>query len=125
MKDLARRCTALWRVQEVASRNLLAWTLASACSPLLENPALECCHQDLNAASLCLFAGAYAYSVASANSTARPNVGQSATAAAAAQAVSRVTACPADLISTYAQVRGASDRREANSMLAVVHLIWS
>ena len=69
----------------------------------------ECCQQDLTAPLLCLFAGAYAYSVASANSTARPNVGQSATAAAAAQAVSRVTACPADLISPYAQVRGAND----------------
>ena len=123
MKNHAWQCAAMWRGQEVASRNLLAWTITSACSQLLEHSALECCHQDLKAASLCLFAGAYAYSVASANSTARPNVGQSATAAAAAQAVSRVTACPADLISTYAQVRSASDCREANIMLAVARLI--
>ena len=97
---------------------------ASACSKLLQHSALECCQQHLNAALLCLFAGAYAYSVASANSTARPNVGQTATAAAAAQAVSRVTACPADLISTYAQVRSASDCRAVNSMLAGLRLIW-
>ena len=82
---------------------------ASACSKLLQDSAPECCQQVLTAALLCLSAGAYAYSVASANSTARPNVGQSATAAAAAQAVSRVTACPVDLISTYAQVRSAPD----------------
>ena len=110
------------------------------CKPKFAGPSPACLGDFIQQAAACLcngvlparpergpaglFVGAYAYSVASANSTARPNVGQTATAAAAAQAVSRVTACPADLISAYAQVRSASDCWCVDNMRAGMRPIW-